>query len=278
MKVNHKKPARWIAAFVFGLLTQAQPATSAEAVVYKQVGDVTLTLKAFVPDTARFPGPHPAVVFFFGGGWRQGSMTQFEPFAEHYAGLGMVAFTVDYRVASRHGVTPIECIADARSAMRWVRAHAAEYNVDPSRIAASGGSAGGHLAATTALISAFDESTEDSKLSAEPNALVLFNPALNMERIRDRIDLGENHLKASPQHQLANPLPPTLILHGDQDDVVPISEAREFAREAQRLGYRCELEEYPGQGHGFFNVRNPEMYKATVERADTFYRSLGWIQ
>jgi acetyl esterase/lipase len=245
---------------------------------YKQVGDVELTLRVFATDSTKFPGSRPAIVFFFGGGWRQGSMTQFEPFAEHFSDLGMVGITVDYRVSSRHGVTPIECISDARSAVRWVRGHAQQLGIDPERIAASGGSAGGHLAACTALVSEFDEPSEDLIVSATPNALVLFNPRMNLEGVRHRLDLGENHLKASPFHQLEHTLPPTLILHGTADKTVPISDPQEFVTKAESLNLRCELAAYEGQGHGFFNARNPKNFHLVLIRTEEFFHSLGWIE
>ncbi len=248
------------------------------ASVYKEIGGVTLTLKVYSPDAADFSGPRPAIVFFFGGGWRRGDMKQFTPFAEHYASLGMVGVTVDYRVSSRHEVTPIECISDARSAVRWVRGHAKELGIDPDRIASSGGSAGGHLAACTALVSEFDEKTEDLTVSATPDALILFNPRMNFEPLSQRFDLGENHLLASPHHQLEDFLPPTLILHGTADETVPISDPEEFTQKAVNLGHRCELAAFEGKGHGFFNASRPENYQAATARVDQFLRSLGWIE
>lgn len=252
--------------------------SSTRTEVYKEIDGVTLTVKVFLPDRAVYPAPNPGIVFFFGGGWRQGSMTQFEPFAEHYASLGMAAAVADYRVASRHGVTPIECIADARSAVRWFRAHSEEYGLDANRIAASGGSAGGHLAACTALVWEFDETAEAQTASATPDALILFNPRMNLEGIRRRLDLGESHLLASPYHQLESDLPPTLILHGVDDKTVPISDPREFRDKAAALGLPCELAEFEGEGHGFFNARRPENFRAALSRVDEFLRSLDWIR
>ena len=142
---------------------------------YKTVGDTKLKLYIFAPAAA---SNTPAIVFFFGGAWIMGSPQQFEDQCRHYAERGMVAITADYRVGSRQHVKPVQCVADARSAIRWVRANAAKLGIDPNRIAAGGGSAGGHLAACTALITEFDEPNEDKNISATPNALVLFNPGL----------------------------------------------------------------------------------------------------
>ena len=249
-----------------------------QAFVYKEIDGVTLTLNVFQPNREQFPEPNPAMVYFFGGGWRRGSVSQFEPFAEHYAELGMVGVTVDYRVSSRHGVTPFECISDARSAVRWVRSRAEELGIDPHRIASSGGSAGGHLAACTALVSEFDEKSEDLTVSATPDALVLFNPRMNLEGIRHRLDLGENHLLASPYHQIEDALPPTLILHGTDDKAVPISDPREFTLKARKRGHKCELAAFEGKGHGWFNARNPGNFQEVLKRVDEFFKSLGWIE
>ena len=169
-------------------------------------------------------------------------------------------------------------VADARSAVRWVRGHAEELGIDPTRIASCGGSAGGHLAACTALVSEFDERFEDLTVSATPEALVLFNPRMNLEGIRNRIDLGDRQHLASPFHQLENHLPPTLILHGDADETVPISDPEEFVLKAKSLNLPCELAVFKGKGHGFFNARNPQNFQDCLNRVDEFLKSLGWIE
>jgi acetyl esterase len=98
--------------------------------VYKSIGEVKLSLHVFRPADRPKSGPEierlPAIVFFFGGGWNSGTVTQFVKHGEYLASRGMVAVVADYRVRSRHGVTPVECVADAKSAIRWVRSHAGE--------------------------------------------------------------------------------------------------------------------------------------------------------
>ena len=84
--------------------------------------------------------------------------------------------TADYRVASRHAAKVVDCIKDAKSAVRWIRTNAARLGIDPNRIVAGGGSAGAHIAAAAANIRDFDEPGEDRSTSSVPNALVLFNP------------------------------------------------------------------------------------------------------
>jgi acetyl esterase/lipase len=252
--------------------------------IYKSVGDTKLNLYIFAPAGA---SNAPAIVFFFGGGWNSGSPEQFEEQCRHLAGRGMVAITADYRVKSRQNVKPIQCVADARSAIRWVRANAAKLGVDPNRIAAGGGSAGGHLAASTAFITEFDEPTEDKNISATPNALVLFNPALVLAPLDGytfdvsgaRVSeerFGAKPEKISPAHHIFKGAPPTIIFHGKADTSVPYATAEAFTAEMKKSGSRCELVGYEGATHGFFN-REPFLTQ-TQKAADTFLVSLGWLK
>mgnify|MGYP002795224767 FL=1 len=118
-------------------------------------------------------------MFFFGGGWVGGDPSQFELQAEYLATRGIIAFCPDYRTRSRHSTSPFESVMDAKSAMRYLKLHGAELGIDTSKIVASGGSAGGHLAASTAVIKNINESTDNLSISSVPFALVLFNPVLD---------------------------------------------------------------------------------------------------
>jgi acetyl esterase/lipase len=254
-----------------------------QTTTYKTAGDVKLDLYVFSPPA---PRNAPAIVFFFGGGWKNGSPQQFEGQCRRLAERGMVAIAADYRVESRHGVKPTQCVADARSALRWVRGHAQQLGIDPDRIAAGGGSAGGHLAACTALIDQFDEPSEDKSISPVPNALVLFNPALVLAPI-DGLDLlgfgtrvpeerlGTQPERISPAHHITPETPPTIIFHGREDTTVPFATAEAFANKMKKLGNRCELLGYEGQKHGFFNGN--EYKEKTLSEVDKFLVSLGWL-
>ena len=279
-----------LALALLGLGTQAKeeaapPMEGARVETYKTVGETRLDLHIFEPAGTAATN-RPAIVFFFGGGWVGGTPRQFEFQCRYLASRGMVAMTADYRVKSRQGVKPVQCLADARSAIRWVRANAARLGVDPGRIAAAGGSAGGHLAAATAFIDTFDEPGEDRTVSAVPNALVLFNPGLTFAPLRgwkaegfgtkvgvDR--LGCEPEAISPAHHVKSGAPPALILHGRADTTVPFRSAEVFTEEMKAAGNRCELRGYDGQPHGFFN-REPWLTKTLIE-ADVFLESLGWV-
>ena len=251
---------------------------------YKTVGDTKLNLYIFAP--AAKASNAPAIVFFFGGAWIIGSPQQFEDQCRHYAERGMVAITADYRVGSRQHVKPVQCVADARSAIRWVRANADKLGIDPNRIAAGGGSAGGHLAACTAFITAFDEPNEDKTVSATPNALVLFNPGLVLAPL-DGNKFGGSGKRAteerfgtkpeniSPAHHVKKGAPPTIIFHGKADTTVPYVTAEAFTAEMIKAGNRCELVGYDGATHGFFN--SIKWNEDTVKHMDQFLKSLGYL-
>jgi acetyl esterase/lipase len=257
---------------------------------YKTVGETRLRLWIFSPEPAANAQPRPAIVFFFGGGWSSGTPGQFAPHAKLLRARGMVAILADYRVATRHQVKADACVRDAKSALRYVRANARRLGIDPNRIAAGGGSAGGHLAAATAAVRGFEEPGEDLAVSSQPNALVLFNPVLVLGAVagaelpQDPIRLdakrfGVPPAELSPYHQLQRNGPPTLIFHGEADTTVPIASIELYRERAVSLGIACELVRYPGQTHGFFNYGrgNNEFFEKTTARMVAFLDQLGYL-
>jgi len=261
----------------------------AKVETYKTVGDVKLNLYIFEPAGHKPSDKTPAIVFFFGGGWTNGSPTQFEQQCQHLAERGMVAITADYRVASRQQVKAVSCVADAKSAIRYVRQNAAKLGVDPNRIAAGGGSAGGHIAACTGVLTGFDESTEDAKISSVPNALALFNPAVVLAPVESlpQIDaakvssladrMGVEPQKLSPYHNVHKGVPPTIIFHGQADTTVPYQTVEMFAKAMEAAGNKCRLVGYEGQKHGFFNYGRGEYYQKTLDELDKFLVELGYL-
>ena len=250
---------------------------------YKKAGDSELKVWIFPPKKS--DEPRPAIVFFFGGGWSSGSPTQFERQARHFAERGMVAITADYRVASRQHAKPAQCVADAKSCIRWVRANAQRLGIDPQRIVAAGGSAGGHLAAATATLPGLDETNEDAKVSSQPNALVLFNPCVvtapvagldfrgfASDSTAEKVGCEPEAL--SPIHHVKEGLPPTLIMHGKDDTTVPFVTVEAFTERMKKAGNRCELKGYDGQKHGFFNGPG---FADTLAAADEFLVSLKYL-
>ena len=275
-KIPRPLPPQEKAAF-----TVTDPNVAERQETYKQVGDVTLKIDIFEPKQKDPAKKYPAVVFFFGGGWTGGSPSQFYPHCEYLAGRGMIAMAADYRVKSRHGTTPAECVKDGKSAVRWIRANAARLGIDPGRIAAGGGSAGGHVAAAVATAPGFEEAGEDTAVSCRPNALVLFNPVFDNGPQGYGHDRVKEFFPAiSPLHNLKPGTPPTIVFLGTEDKLIPVATAKDYQARMEKNGDRCELRLYEGQPHGFFNYREatkPYFYR-TVFEADKFLASLGWIE
>ncbi len=248
--------------------------------VYKTVANTDLRLYLFKSKQDEHQEPRPAIVFFHGGGWRNGPPSQFFPHCKYFTSRGMIAITVAYRLKNIHGTTPFDCVKDGKSAMRWVRLHASELGIDPDQIAAGGGSAGGHIAAATAILDGLDEDDESVEVSCKPNALVLFNPVLDngpggygYER------LGNRYKEISPMHNIQPGLPPMIIFLGTLDGAFPVLNAEKFKELMDQAGNRCELKIYDNQKHGFFNYRdgNNANYYKTVYDADVFLESIGYL-
>jgi acetyl esterase/lipase len=265
-------------ALVQSVLAEGKPVPD-QTPVYKRVGDVELKLHVFLPENHQASDRRPAIVFFFGGGWVNGAPGQFYPHCEYLASRGMVAISAEYRVRSKHETTPRECVMDGKSAIRWVRQHDGELGVDPDRIAAGGGSAGGHVAAATATVKGFEEAGEDVGVSCRPNALVLYNPVFDNSSKGYGYDrVAEYWQEISPLHNLAAGVPPTVVFLGTQDRLIPVPTAEAYKQAMTDAGGRCDLHLYEGQGHGFFNFKNTEYYRKTVLETDRFLASLGYLE
>lgn len=256
-----------------GKQNNAKPSPD-QTVVYKTVGDTELSLHVFEPKTES-KTPRAAIVFFFGGGWVGGSPSQFYGQSRTLADHGMVAFCAEYRVRSRNQTTPKECVADGKSAIRWVRSHAEQFGIDPNRIAAGGGSAGGHVAAATATVDDFDSESDDRSVSCQPNALVLFNPVFdNGPKGYGHDRVKEYWKQISPMHRLDSETPPTIVFLGTKDKLIPVATGEAFQEKLQALGVRCELHLYQDAPHGFFN--KGDAYDDTLAKSVAFLKSLGY--
>ncbi len=270
-----------VASLLVVSVVHGQGLADPELVPFKELpGGGALNLHVFNPTE---PGPQdgrPAVVFFFGGGWVGGKPKQFYPQCRHLAKRGMVAIAAEYRIKSVHDSTVPQSVADAKSAIRYVRQHAAKLGIDPEKIISAGGSAGGHLAASTGTLTHFDEPDEDSTISSVPNAMILLNPVV------DTTPTGytgkqlpkEGDKTLSPIHHIRADLPPPLSCHGTADKAVPHENVVRFEKAMNEAGNRCELKSFEGAAHGFFNPRPKSMdhYYAVVAHMDAFIDSLGW--
>lgn len=249
--------------------------TRVERHIYKKTPQGELSIYIHFPKDWTAEGKRPAIVFFFGGGWTGGRVEQFVGQAHYLASRGMVAARADYRVRSRHQTTPDKCVEDAKSAVRWLRKNAAKFGVDPDRIVASGGSAGGHIAACTFTVAGLDAEGEDTNVSAQPNLLVLYNPVLNcaQEQIALRMGSMDMAKRLSPNLHLSKDMPPAIIFYGTEDKF--FSQGKEFLELSKELGNTIELYAAEGQPHGFFN-RSP-WHQQTTLLVDKFLARHGYL-
>lgn len=246
---------------------------------YKKVDTVFLQMEIFLPPNIDSSKSYPALVFFFGGGWKNGGTGQFKQHAKYFSERGIACFLADYRVKTRQNTSPFESLKDAKSAIRFIRANAKKYHVDPTKIVASGGSAGGHLAAATALIKDYNEDSDDLNQSCIPNALILFNPVIDNGPGGYGYDrIGDNYKNFSPIHNILIGAPPTLFLLGTQDILIPVATAKYYKTVMEKVGSRCDLKLYEGESHGFFNYHKKSNYYKTVYEADKFLTSLGYLK
>lgn len=273
----------WMAVMLVAAVGGPAPRASADepvdTQVYKTVGDRELKVRIHKPAEAKAGDARPAIVLFHGGGWVGGLPRQFDEQAQYLATRGLVCIQPAYRLLSRDEAKqpPDICIQDAKSAMRWVRSHARELGIDPNRVAAGGGSAGGHLAAFVGLAEGIDDPQDDKTVSAKANALVLFNPVLDngpeggwgTARVGDRVQ------ELSPAHNISADDPPTTIFVGRNDKLIPTATMERFAANMKKAGVRCDLHIYDGEGHGFFNS-DPSRTITLIE-ADKFLTSLGYL-
>jgi acetyl esterase len=260
-----------------GLIAHAQekPLPVGEQQVYKTVNGQELHL--WVSRSAGTP-THSAIVFFHGGGWTAGEVTQFNPQTKQLIQRGMLVVNVEYRLIAKapSPESPQVCLEDAKSAMRWVRSRAKELQIDPDRIIASGGSAGGYLAAATALVPGWDDPQDNLAISAKPNALVLFFPIVNVgPEAYDQKRFGDNPRKYSPEAYLSKNSPPTIIEGGGDDKLVRPEILKDYKSKCDAAGAQCILDFYPGQPHGF---ANKEPYTSlTLNAVMHFLESIGYL-
>jgi acetyl esterase len=249
--------------------------------VYKRVNGDSLVVHVFAPPTSG--GARPAVVLFHGGAFVWGGPEVTDGSARRFAQLGLAAFSVQYRLANRGTITPFEQVEDASDAIRWVRAHAKEFAVDPRRIIANGASAGGYLAAMAA---------GSGDPAVRPNALVLWSPGVGsgdpyffgLFGGRPGADdfVTSKHIRA--------PMPPTVIITGALDSVTFERDSRTYCASVKDAKGRCDLHSYPNLGHLLSRrlerrsqVRGQFEWdtvatKDADEKVNTFLSSLGFIQ
>ncbi len=221
---------------------------------FSRVDGISLRLDASIPDGA---GPFSAAIIVHGGGWVRGDRRiDVAPLFQPLTDAGIAWFSIDYRLASdplRFGIAA----HDVEAAIRFVRAHADEYRVDPERIALIGESAGGHLASLAAL-NGGPSVRAVVALYAPTNLVALAkNSDLIPAAIRDQLQgtpfeslIMGRLAQLSPIEKVRSGMPPFLLIHGTADSIVPFEQSRAMCARMLSVGAECEVFPVPGAGHG----------------------------
>lgn len=234
---------------------------------YAVRGGVELRIHLYLPKTgANAVGLHPAIVFVHGGGWSGGKPAQFFWHAKEAAAQGYVGASVQYRLS---GVARYPAaLDDVQAAVRWLRAHAEEFHVDPNRVGAMGSSAGGHLVACLGVRDTrpSSEPIDNASFSSKVQCVVDVHgvhdlPAIGWHpiadsacvpfldgTIREKRALWED---ASPIRFVNATSAPTLVIHDPGDKTVPCEDSVAFAHALMKAHRPVEFMPTPGAGHGF---------------------------
>lgn len=283
------------------LLTLLKDEPKMQEMVYKKTKDTTLKIYYSKPNTAKSGKKYPAIIWIHGGGWTSGTANSFFPHAKYFATRNAVGISIEYRLIKYNGTGLAECLEDCKSAIRFIRAHAKELNIDPDKIIVLGDSAGGHLAACLGTIDGWDDPADDLRVSAKPNAMVLYNPCVDMTvypLMKNAIANKVQNIKAldsasikpeqwdlartfSPINYVKSGEPHCLILHGLSDKVIPCEQSIRFNDAMKKAGNDCNLLLLPDTRHAFvvpkYTATEKQVVNAIIE-GDKYLTSLGYLK
>ena len=243
-----------------------------DKIVYKSVSDVPLHLYVFHSKDVPQKEKRTALVIIHGGGWTGGDVEAFFPHARYFASRGATVFCVEYRLVKAGETTLENAVADCKSAMRYIRSHAADWGIDPLRIIVMGDSAGAHLSACMGTVTGFDDPNDDLQVSDAPDMAILCNPLTDFTQSSFiKVVIGGEALKKNKKPDIESLSPEiisqakrfsplynvrknsirTLLMHGTADKVIALSQSEELYRAMKQVGSSCELIVLPGANHAF---------------------------
>ena len=239
--------------------------------VYARYGAREVKLDLYLP---KKPGSAkiPCIVVIHGGGWRSGDKNRFAHFAGAFAEQGFAAACIGYRLLPE--VEFPAPILDCKAAVRWVRANAAQYGIDPDRIGAIGGSAGAHLVAmlgTSAQVAQLEGDGGNAGVSSRVQAVVAMAAPTDMAAFGERVKMPKDMIALiSPVTHADRNSAPLLLLHGTKDTLVPMAQSEILLKKYQQAGAAVELVKFEDAPHGFWN-RDPG-FSDVMKRSVAFFR------
>ena len=259
----------------------------AEYQVFKKAGDVELRLHVVKPKDWKPSDKRACLVTFFGGGWTSGTPARSITYAKWAAKYGLVGVAPDYRTRNRFSTQPEDCVADGRAAVRWIQDHATELGVDPTKIVVQGSSAGGHVAAWTAIPDPVaPEFASDPVPNPVPMGLILLWPVTDTgaSGYGGAKRFGNDEARAnnlSVTGRMPAKMPPTLVFHGTADKTVKFENSQAFTDKMKANGNLCELIEFADAPHSPNSIQEGEkgkIVKAKIEEESLkFLEKLGLV-
>jgi acetyl esterase/lipase len=261
------------------LLAQSAPAAGvSKTVVFAKGMHGDLMADLYLP---KQQGPHPAILFLHGGGWSSGTRTQLQKLSVAFAAEGYVGVAIDYDLTVQGAHFPLPLL-QSKEAVRWMRANAATYGIDPKRIAVVGSSAGGELAALVALTAGNKkyEAGEHLDQSSDVAAAGILNGVLDLTDLGDQSKMVTDYLGdtcgklktpcnlASPQVAIHPGAPPFFVGHGTNDTTVPYRQAEKFVASLQTAGVKVTLFSAENAGHTYWN--DPRYLQPNIEALKAF--------
>ena len=244
-----------------------------EIQVYKVVDGVELEAHIFYPEDHQAGDKRSAYLFFHGGGWAIGSAKWGYSNCKRYRDLGMVAISFEYRLVDIHRTNIVDCIKDAKSAIQWSRKESVRLGIDSTKIVAAGFSAGGHLAASTAILREFNGA--NGPFSSEPNAIIVQSASYNTTKSDWFSRQSDQKPKSiSTYHNVESGLVPSIFFHGAEDHLAPLEEFTQFKNKMDSLGNDYEYQIFEGVGH-FFN--NDEADREVDRLTKEFLTNSGFL-
>lgn len=264
-----------------------------KGVEFARPGDKPLLLDLHVPDG---PGPFPAAILVHGGGFDEGSRsTNVRPLFEPLANAGFAWFSIDYRLAPAAHAP--DSIADVNAAIAWLKDHAAEYHVDPAKIALIGESAGGYLvnyvgthdtpATRVAAVVDFYGPVDYARMALQRrdhperfnmnslNRHFANGGGIRFFGVEKLDDDGLTKLRGfAPIAAIHRGMTPFLCIHGTKDDQVPYEQSRMMCDAIQTAGASCEIITIQDGGHGMSGCKAPEMQHWKAEMIAWLQRTL----
>jgi len=243
-------------------------------IVYATYGDRKVMLDLYLPKNPP-AGRIPCIMTIHGGGWRSGNKARFARFASKFAEEGFAAACIGYRLKPEVKVR--QCVEDAKASVRWVRANAKKYKIDPDRLGAFGGSAGAHLAAMlgTSFKSAEIEGDGGNKgVSSRVHAVAALAVPADMTAFGRYVGDSKSAKLISPASFVDKDSAQFLLIHCKGDRVVPYKQSIILQDKLKKAGVPVELTTIEGKSHAFWNGGGPVAKKTLADTVSFFKKAL----